>query len=902
MLILTASRFFSPGPALAVKSVAEITGAASTIGVSNDTLNINRLIDEENRFNGLKTAWKVMLGVANVAVLLLMLVVGFGTLFKIQIDTYHIKKAIMPIIIGIILANFSLLISRMFLDFSNILTVNLVNSAGGLGNMGGNIKGIVMPGKITGRDRTTFSLSQLDTGISWDIAEVMILLYLGMLGFVSGAGGLMIVGGILIFILLQLVPTIFFFALGFLFYIRNWFLIFLIAASPLAFLFISFSPLQPLFKKWWDQFLKWTFMVPVSFFFIWVAVKIGEGSQLVTIKGDAGGIITGPGLGDYILGVTMLFLAITAPITMGGAVMKVWSGAGKKLVGMVGGWGWRKANASIEKAATFSAWGKRYNKSAFGRIFPFQSPRAWQKAYKEQIADIESTPEKTAVAFGRARIQKAFGEGVFDIARPLVSIKKLFSREGPLLSPFSRDQAKEKQFRRAMVQEAVSTRLPGLANQNVDVLEHEFEDALKSGNNVDAVVFLQALAEKEGVGFKKLKALKNKMYDKKISHLSEEDAMEIEEDVAERTFQQDRKNRYNKKPFAWVQSRRLGTIEGADGKNKQVVIEKTDNELASELWDKVNSEISRDPNRLKDELSPQNRDDLFELLRDHAIDPPNLQFLQSTSGGGGTPGDAPAGVPHPSHTGAWKDIGAGNYQTFSAQQIPSMLLAHRAAANASQTALTTFARDTTGVLNRLNIILRRQGREYKDATKLFAALRDNQTTISAEDLEQISDPTERAGAQQRIEDIQLHGSNLRQFRQVGRVADSIVSYESHRRTTAGLENLREVTRDLPIAEYHAKLGELPNLESKGQLIKFGTDYLHFSETNLLGNASQIRREMRLRAEALQERINQLARENPTINIPAFDYKFAEGNFKTNDQKKMWEKWRDQPDLFRRPGQ
>ncbi|PIR28198.1 hypothetical protein COV39_00315, partial [Candidatus Berkelbacteria bacterium CG11_big_fil_rev_8_21_14_0_20_40_23] len=192
---------------------------------------------------------------------------------------------------------------------------------------------------------------------------------------------IMLVVGALMFLILAGIPGTIMWVLGVLFYARTILLFILIILSPVAFFCVWWPPLQGFFKKWWSQFIQWTFLVPVSFFFFWAAIQINE----FTKKGD----VLEPALWKYILGLLTIFLAASVPFKMGGAVGAVIAGYAKKYgtsaLGVAKGTAWNTANRQME--------------SRFGGV-SYRSVAAGIKEAKER-SDQES------MAPGRAKASEA---------------------------------------------------------------------------------------------------------------------------------------------------------------------------------------------------------------------------------------------------------------------------------------------------------------------------------------------------------------------------------------------------------------------------------------------------------------------------------------------------------------
>lgn len=312
--------------------------------------------------------WNFSLSLVNIAVAGVLIFLAFVNILRIQVDTYALKKILPTLIISIILANFSLLICRMIVDFSDILTKSFVGSNGKeLAEDLLSAIGLVpaATGSITaGLGVGSFSIIALLTG----------LLSIGAASIPLG-----IITLVLIFIFIM-IPTLVFFILGFLLYAR-WVMIFLLAAvSPLAFICLVLPSTQGLFRQWWGEFIKWTFMTPVVFFLIRIATLV---------KPESGNNTT---LFAVIVGYAMLYLAIQVPFKMGGAVMSAWGGIGKTLGKTAGGWGLKLADKKFGDA-TEKKFGKRWSPYGMYAGWKKNADTYWQKHLAETTGTGEEMRE-----------------------------------------------------------------------------------------------------------------------------------------------------------------------------------------------------------------------------------------------------------------------------------------------------------------------------------------------------------------------------------------------------------------------------------------------------------------------------------------------------------------------------
>ena len=68
-----------------------------------------------------KKAWKYVLALLNGIVVLGLIIVALANILRLNIETYHIKRMLPSIIIGVILANFSYLICRVVIDLAQVV-------------------------------------------------------------------------------------------------------------------------------------------------------------------------------------------------------------------------------------------------------------------------------------------------------------------------------------------------------------------------------------------------------------------------------------------------------------------------------------------------------------------------------------------------------------------------------------------------------------------------------------------------------------------------------------------------------------------------------------------------------------------------------------------------------------
>lgn len=227
--------------------------------------------DENKRFH------RFFLSFVNVGLVAVLILSSFATVLRLNIDSYTIKRVLPGLVTGFILANMSLYICQLILQFSESLYTTLKTLGGGAG------VGSVM-------------LEHFQTAV------VGIVAFFAVSFFVSGPG--VILGAIAAIAFISL-PIIILFLLLFVFLVRNFVIQFLVGVSPLAFLVIGLPFAQSWFQRWWKQFTLWAFLKPLAFVFMVLGAVI--------LETGVGGHIFG-----FIVGVAVMIMAITVPFRAGG--------------------------------------------------------------------------------------------------------------------------------------------------------------------------------------------------------------------------------------------------------------------------------------------------------------------------------------------------------------------------------------------------------------------------------------------------------------------------------------------------------------------------------------------------------------------------------------------------------
>lgn len=187
------------------------------------------------------TAWGVFRNIANIALIIILLVVIFSQLTGVGIDNYGIKKLLPKLVVMAILINLSYVICELAVDLSNILGV-------GLNDMFKNIGITIRAGAGTGDETVSGIVAGLFAALGG--AGAISSIAITAISIKSG-GGIMLVVSLILVLLVALVAVLMFFVmLG----ARMIIVIVFTVIAPVAFALYILPNTQNLFKKWWKVF------------------------------------------------------------------------------------------------------------------------------------------------------------------------------------------------------------------------------------------------------------------------------------------------------------------------------------------------------------------------------------------------------------------------------------------------------------------------------------------------------------------------------------------------------------------------------------------------------------------------------------------------------------------------
>jgi len=203
----------------------------------------------------------IVLDVANMGFVLAIIIMAFGTILRLQ--SYGMKQMLWKLIVAALLVNFSLSIASIFINFTNSLGLFFIERASPNNDLGAftenladalnvsKLTGSTIDPKNPGSDFFNYQADQLKGLISIILALIVTFLL-----------------------------VVIFFTVALLLLVRLVKLAILVILMPFAWMFWVLPLYSDLAKKWWDNFLEWTFFFPATSFFLYLTIltftQLGE--------------------------------------------------------------------------------------------------------------------------------------------------------------------------------------------------------------------------------------------------------------------------------------------------------------------------------------------------------------------------------------------------------------------------------------------------------------------------------------------------------------------------------------------------------------------------------------------------------------------------------------------------
>jgi len=307
--------------------------------------------------------WTITRNVANLFFIFILLYIAIATI--LQISSYGMKSLLAKLIIIALLVNFSLVITKIIIDASNILAMEFYN------------KMTVQGGAVT---QALFGQNARDISAVF-VAGFNPQQLFGKEGFEkwkenTSGSSLAMLFLFLIASLMNLVATFVLMAGGLLFIIRVSVLWLLMILAPIAFLFMVLPLTKQYASQWWNKLFSQAFFAPAFLFLFYLVAMLIKKGFLKSIFESAGRNTSGlSGFEAFFATIAIVFLNFTVLTVLMIACLIVAQKMGAMGAGTVMGWGkaagkWgrgvagratrRTAIARPVRAVAESKWAQRF--------------------------------------------------------------------------------------------------------------------------------------------------------------------------------------------------------------------------------------------------------------------------------------------------------------------------------------------------------------------------------------------------------------------------------------------------------------------------------------------------------------------------------------------------------------
>ncbi|MEK7500717.1 MAG: hypothetical protein AAB642_01160 [Patescibacteria group bacterium] len=283
--------------------------------------------------------WTLTRDIANMAFILLMLVMAFGTILRME--SYGWKKMLPKLVVMALLINFSLIISGVVLDVANSLAYFFV-SAGGTAtdagrevSVGDNIMTALQMGAVA-QIQNDVNLGTASNAARGMITKVIMVVFIQLILYLIVAFLLFAMGLMMIYRL-----------------IRIW-----ISLIMAPFYWVSYAiPGYNRFNQWWMDFLKQAFFPAIMGFFIFLGMLTAatlNSVDFLTAAKDVGGF-WGTIISTIPISMIMQYIVVVSILFYGLTISQSWGASGAKMMLDVAnkskGWALGKTKTGLKKAA-----------------------------------------------------------------------------------------------------------------------------------------------------------------------------------------------------------------------------------------------------------------------------------------------------------------------------------------------------------------------------------------------------------------------------------------------------------------------------------------------------------------------------------------------------------------------
>lgn len=358
--------------------------------------------------------WKAARDLVNIFFIFVLLAIAIATI--LQIEQYGAKSLLVNVIIVALLINFSLVITKVVIDASNIVALQFYTQSG-TPKSGGPDRSYMQSAGNTVQERNLSAAF-----VAGAAPQAIFMNSSGFDQFVNFRSD-----KIAIFIAICLMSAVIniilayaLFMAGFIFLGRTIMLIFLMVVAPLAFVAWILPGTKSIAEKWWSELLNQSFVAPVFLFFIYLILRFVTSASFLgalfsespNAQATIQDILLMTFLNTAVLS-TMLIIAVRIAKKMSGEMGTMAISLGKAATGMVlGGAVGIAGRQLVGRGASAIASSEAY------KTFTAKNPFMGRMGFKalDTVAGGSFDVRATSLG-GKAGIGKAGGGGGYEMAR-----------------------------------------------------------------------------------------------------------------------------------------------------------------------------------------------------------------------------------------------------------------------------------------------------------------------------------------------------------------------------------------------------------------------------------------------------------------------------------------------------
>lgn len=300
--------------------ITTLVGLLIEIARYNDFINADAVL----------TGWVVLRDIANMFVVLVLLLIAFGTILRL--DQYKLNSMLPKLILMAVLVNFSRVISGLIIDASQVVTLTFLSAYQEAG--AGNIMNALKLDKVVSINTTSGKGELIEAVKGEDLVGAYFFATILMIVSVATVAVYLVVFAVRI--------------------VALWLLI---VVSPMAYILSAVPGGQQYSSQWWGMFSKYVVVGPVLAFFLWLSLAslpnltqdLTDGGIPKDLDGKTGSAFiveaaTPTNTLGFIISIAMLMGSLAFAQKLGGVAGKAAGTAATKLQ-QGGNWAGKKAFA-----------------------------------------------------------------------------------------------------------------------------------------------------------------------------------------------------------------------------------------------------------------------------------------------------------------------------------------------------------------------------------------------------------------------------------------------------------------------------------------------------------------------------------------------------------------------------